>query len=363
MDFSQIENSYDFSSMSRYFKSEAEISCFENLCSAIDYICENRIRDLDFLEFYYYLENKISNKYSTERLECVIPTSKFSSNTLVLIPNFNNACSYYDAYLLLKYMTLSEVSKQVLDALFSKNIFTPENAYQMHGNEFVQNFFYVAPGLDYRLVVKVLFCFPVKENMQVFQKVQRYYRLFRCLQNKIKFIYFLTQNINFDKTSFSNDFLIRHDFVHGIFDLELFSPMYLNSVTYYEQMRAVLTDANLEQKIRRRYCNMVKCTDQWTFANLAKKMDKSQILHSDPHERYNFKVVTHYVEKEFVKLRIYTQFIEAYESNLRNLRFSFKSQNSETQEFFVLVSDLLQKIPFDLARLRQLQLNSFSNLY
>ncbi len=383
-----VSNSFDFEIVGDAFESPAEKLCFEKLTSVIENIWDNTIsccplaneisdfasRDLCFLKLYNFIETRMKKVSCQDFINGPhggAGPKKDLGQCKRIKHNKYNKHSFYDAYIILKYIMLPEEKKNLLCDTFRLDTCDPFVMYRIRNDEFVQSFFSVVTSSP-------LLSSPLEENVtQKLDYIQNFdfhnphfvdemillswtvnglIKKFQCIEMKFKYIFYVTQHIVFDKTNFEKDFVTRYQFAKTIcvqrHNQHIFSPLlslyhdsaYLKSVI----QQGVLNDSGLPMAVRRLYYDTIEDFDKWTYTNFAKKMD-STLLEPYVSEYFNKckndKVIEYYVEKEFLTLKVYSEYMELYEKiKIRCMKNKLYGQ--EYIKFFEFCGETVKKIPF-----------------
>jgi hypothetical protein len=376
MQFAEIPNSFDFELVAAAFEFPLEKMCFERLTSVVDHILDenldcsrpwNESRDLCFLQFYSFIENKMRN---VSYHDFKNGPQKDLRKCRKIKHNKYNRHSFYDAYIILKYMNLSEEKKNLLRDVFRLDTCDPFVMYKIRNNNFVQSFFSVTQELEYRDAI-------LKFDLQNHQFIDEMIMLswtvdglikkFQCIQMRFDYIYYVTQNIVFSKTNFEKDFVERFHFAKKIcverHNLYIFSPLlscYHGTALQKDGVGSVLNDSGLPMAVRKLYYDSMSDCDKWTHTNFAKKMDSAYL---DPYvseyfnKSSNDKVIQYYVEKEFWTLKIYTEYLDLFEKIQLHCN---KNQlwGQEYCKFIEFCDETIKRIPF-----RRDTLDEISNVF
>lgn len=114
-----------------------------------------------------------------------------------------------------------------------------------------------------------------------------------------------------------------------------------------EMVTAVLNDSGLPMAVRRLYYDSMGDCD-WTHTNFAKKMDSTYL---EPYvsgyfnKVRNDNVIEYYVEKEFLTLKIYSEYLELFEKIKLHC---MKNQlcGVEYCKFIEFCHETIKRIPF-----------------
>jgi hypothetical protein len=371
MESLHIENTFDFETVSGLFESLEEQTYFECLSSALECIHEGKLhiksRELHFLRFYNFIENKMKVTTYEKKFEKYFRRAKRSLFASVKCAGHNkyNQYSFYDAYMILKYMTLDEHKRYALRDIFRQDTCEPVSIFNIRNNDFVQGFFSVTQELEYIDIIRKLdFHSPqtIDELIMHSWTVNVLIKKFQCVEIRFNYIFYVTQNIVFDKTNFENDFVARFHFAKTISGgrnkMDVFSPLlswYHNDIILKEIFSDILADTGLEMSIRRLYYDSITVYDRWTHTKFAQRMDNSYLLpyvSEFYNKEINDKVITFFVEKEFWTLKIYIEYIDLFEKIQRTC--SPPADAGEYSKFMNICESAVKNIPLDTRTLEEI---------
>lgn len=390
MQFADIANTFDFDLVADAFEFPLEKMCFERLTSVVDHILdENQVcsspgnetsyfasRDLCFLQFYNFLENKMKiacyedHKKSFFQQYFKNSRTKDMRKCRKIKHNQYNRYSFYDTYIILKYMKLSDEKTDLLRDIFRQDTCDPNVIFNIRNNDFVQSFFSVTQELECADAIRK-FDFKnqhfIDEIIILSWTVNGLIKKYQCIEMRFNYIFYVTQNIVFDKTDFEKDFVTRFHFAKMISSkrhkLDVFTPLlswYHNSEMQKEMVTAVLNDSGLPMAVRKLYYDSMGDCDKWTHTNFAKKMDTAYL---EPYvseyfnKSSNDKVIEYYVEKEFWALKIYSDYLDLFEKIQLHCN---KNQlwGWEYCKFIEFCDETIKRIPF-----RRDTLEEISNVF
>jgi hypothetical protein len=318
MDLTLVENAYDFKPVLALFKfSKQKMSCFENLCSVILYLHQIETTNIQFLESNYLIKIQHPSMFTLEGF--IRKKKKWIHSTLIWQ---SDKLDKYCTFLVLKYLSLPRMSKELLDTIFNQNFSNPTSIWELQNCDFIQNFFDVQQEFDFNYGFKEL----ERVGEYAYSQVSTFLIKYQSIQKKIKIIFYLTENIIFDKTDFSKDFSERYKFASQLFNLQLFDDIYtrpwdkfenpfkLNNIQVLNiEINKILEDQSLSMQIRKKYYDIKTTNDNWNFTNFAKPMDKDIQLKLNIFDIQLQKVEQYYFIKQYEILLVYLDFYEIYD--------------------------------------------------
>ena len=117
---------------------------------------------------------------------------------------------------------------------------------------------------------------------EIGKRISMYISRYNVIRLRVKFTYFVTQNIIFDKTDFTKDFFMRYifaEYISILYNVKVYNVV-IEWPSHYEFIREKLIDfihdLNLSKIILKTFHDWYSDSERkWTFTNYAKKLDTS----------------------------------------------------------------------------------------
>lgn len=379
------EARYDFSNMTIYFKDTMQMNTFEHLSTYIEDTFERGEQRLYMLDFWNFLKSihcKIIRKHHFRSMFAPYHAKTERKTFYILQDNFEH--EPYSIYMLLKYIGSPQDTKKKLKTIFEENIYNlycVDSIFELYNDEFLQTFFSVNSRTNIKNAVESLCLDKNKYDsdfrdkiMFIASKISSYISKYIMIRLRVKFTYFVTQNIVFDKTNFGNDFQIRFKFAEHIsklYNLDIFNYLTetpYKSETVVEAIQEFINEKTLQMTIRRLFFDWYSDTERkWTFSNYAKKLDdcslsQFSILHSDT--KMCLDAANLFLNPEIRKAELYIQFIEIYEKvcgTIVNMdsrtKMDHNLMHGEYLEFKCMIHHFRNMIPYSIEKLLILKSN------
>lgn len=370
------ESTHDFESVNSIFQDDAQKTAFERLADYAETTHFSGHSRLCLVEFSFFLkacEAQIT-KHVLQRGRFPDIKSFFLNKYLEYDP--------YSIYIILKYIGLPEVSKKLLDSFFSRNVFSPWQMLEIYNDEFVLLFFGVDCQTNIKKAVELLggiekLCGNLLVESHIYDianRVARYIFTYNIIRLRVKFSYFVTQNIIFDKTDFTKDFYMRYTFAGAIsafYNLKIFS-ITIESPHIFEALWHRLTEfikePELPATIRKTFHDLYSDAGRkWVFCNYAKKLDASSLADFlVPHRkcRARSEARSIYACPEAKSVEYYLNFIRIYDDITANIdkQWRRKCLDGHEAEFAAVIYRLRNMVPYELIRLLEFRSHLQSTL-
>ena len=354
------EANFDFKDVSCFFDNEGQRRIFEQCATFVekvgDYTAGNT---LFFLETFRYLkmcESSAEKSLHAKRRNAARCSLKLNA---------------YSTHLIAKYIDLPEMSQTLLDYVFKNSVFCPSTMLQIYNDEFIQQFFSVDEHSKVRHGKDHMSNFQKNIRLQnsvheVCRKVSLYIALYDAIQLRVRFSYFVTQNINFDKNDFTNDFRKRCLFagiISVIYNIDIFG-LKLDWHTGYEilwkKLIEFINDISLPMTIRKVFYDgdIYPIKDNWTFSNYAKKLDTSilqEFLAPHVDRKFCREATRIFVYPEIEKANWYLLFLSIFETLEKNLDNLCGYSDEKKAEFVFLIYTLRRMVPYTSWKLKDLK--------
>ncbi len=277
--------------------------------------------------------------------------------------------------MLLKYIGASRETKKKLKSIFTNNILSADSIFELYNDEFLQMFFSVDSRTDIKNAYESLRLEKNKHSLYfrdlilgVCGKISSYISKYNIIRFRVKFTYFVTQNIVFDTTNFVHDFRMRFKFadhVSELYNLNVFNYLTktpYNSENVAKDIQVFMNEKTLPMAIRRLFFDWYSDTERkWTFSNYAQKLDvcslsEFAVLHMET--RGSVDATDTFVNPDIRKADLYMQFIEIYEKvcgKIVNMDSRTKMEHNLTHgeyaEFKCMIHHFRNMIPYSIGKL------------
>lgn len=348
---------YDFQELQYIFTYKDCREKFEKIITDCSEILENEKR-LYFLEFHTFI-NTIVIYYRGPHITR-LTLKKYQYN-------------FYDTYILIKYISLPEMSKRLLNEFMGRDFLDPVTIYEIHNNDFFQTFFSLDEYTPVQDTVKSLNLLVQSNSLsslrntiyEFYGKIHSMITYYFVLRARLKIIYFVTQNIIFDKHNFASDFVHRYRFtahVAKIYNFNIFAPAYVSREftrnLFHESVLEFKSQPDLKMTIRRIFCDYFST---YTFSGFARKLDADLLADftiPNYKQRHNKFVYEKFIEKELYMKTVYSEYLKMYSlltSNILARQTQPTDKNYELEnEFTILISMVKNNIPYESQALEKL---------
>ena len=370
------ESTYDFESVSTLFQNDAQRAAFERLADYAEATNFSGRSRLCLVEFSFFLK-----ACETQITKLVLQRGRFHD----IKTFFRNKYLEYDPYsiyIILKYIGLPEVSKGLLDSFFNRSIFSPSRMLEIYNDEFVQVFFGVDSKTNIKIAVESVGNIEkLSANLwaqshiyDIANRVAKHIFTYNIIRLRVKFSYFVTQNIIFDKTDFTKDFYMRCTFAGMIsvfYNLKIFS-ITMESPHIFEALWHRLTEfikkPDLPATIRKTFHDLYSdAGSKWVFCNYAQKLDVGPLADFlVPHRksRARSEARSIYASPEATSVECYLNFILIYNDITANIDKQWRRGylDGPEAEFAKVTHRLRNMVPYELFRLLEFRIHLQSTL-
>ena len=369
-----LESRYDFSNMRVYFEDTSQMNAFEHLATYVEDTSERGELRLYMLDFWNFLRgiHRLRPNFSTYNVS--VRVDRFSH--YIFKESFQH--EPYSIYMLLKYIGASRETKKKLKSIFTNNILSADSIFELYNDEFLQMFFSVDSRTDIKNAYESLRLEKNKHSLyfrdlilRVCGKISSYISKYNIIRFRVKFTYFVTQNIVFDTTNFVHDFRMRFKFaehVSELYNLNVFNYLTktpYNSENVAEDIQVFMNEKTLPMDIRRLFFDWYSDTERkWTFSNYAQKLDvcslsEFAVLHMGT--KVSVEAANAFLNPDIRKADLYMQFIEIYDKvcgkivNMDSGKHNFT--HGEYLEFKCMIHHFRSMIPYSFEKLLILKSN------
>lgn len=366
-----LESRYDFSNMIIYFKDISQMNAFEHLSTYVEDTSEGGEQRLYMLDFWNFLRgiHRFRPNFSTYNLS--VRVERFShyifKESLPQDP--------YSIYMLLKYIGADLETKKKLKSIFENNILSADSIFELYNDAFLQMFFSVDQRTDIKTAYESLSLEKYKHSLDfrdfmlgLCGKISSYISKYNIIRFRVKFTYFVTQNIVFDTRNFGHDFRMRFKFAEHISEMYYLNVFnYLaktpyNSENVGEMIQKFIDEKTLPMDIRRLFFDWYSDTERkWTFCNYAKKLDGCSLAEftvSHKETQMYLDASNMFLNPDIGKADLYMKFIEIYEKvcgRIVNMDSRTKMEHNLTHgeylEFKCMIHHFRNMIPYSLEKL------------
>jgi hypothetical protein len=351
------ESAYDFESAGHFFADHEQRQAFEKLATFVENTCDMGRQNLCVLDFFHFIKDAGNSIVQ----DGFFQAGRFSPAMARFKRIKYQGYDPYTIYIIIKYIGLPDMSKKLLDTFFDRNIFSPATMLQIYNDEFIQVFFGVDSRININDIVESLDLQNIRFEAQYLiyeyaDTIIRYLSKYNVIRLRVKFTYFVTQNIIFDKTNFTNDFYMRYNFalsIAAIYKIDVFGVIIewpSSCSVIREKLVEFIIDSSVQTKIRKTFLDWYSDTERkWTFCNYAKKLDAGIL--SDFLVPYNqskpFCDATNlFINPEVDKANLYLYFIEIFDSVTSAMDKQPHYLEGQDAEFARVLFTLRKMVPY-----------------
>lgn len=351
------EPAYDFESASHFFRDKEQRQAFEKLATFVENTYNTGRQNLCVLDFFHFIKNAENSIVQ----DLIFQAGQFSPAMARFKRIKYIGYNPYTIYIIIKYIGLPDMSKKLLDTFFDRNIFSPATMLQIYNDEFIQVFFSVDSRININDIVESLDLQNIRFETQytIYEyadKITMYLTKYDIIRLRVKFTYFVTQNIIFDKTNFTNDFYMRYNFalsIAAMYKIDVFGVIieWLSSCRVIrEELVEFIIDSSVQTKILKTFLDWYSDAERkWTFSNYAKKLDAS--IMCDFLVPYNqskpFCDATNlFINLEVEKANLYLDFIEIFDSITSTVDKQPHYLEGQDAEFARVLFTLRKMVPY-----------------